>query len=333
MIPMVTDSDAYIEPARLERSGESTTLPRLHLSKVVIYGVGLLGGSIGQALIAHGVAEKVVGLGRSLAPLEEARRLEAITSHTLVPDAAIPEDQRDEVLRASLEGAEIIILCTPVEHIRAILPEICRAAPAGAIITDVGSTKARIVEAGEAAARCRNGEISFIGCHPMAGSDRSGVAHARPDLFRGATVYLTPTENSNRDALARLSLLWMVLGGRIILCRPHRHDELAALTSHLPFVASTSVVRSIEASDEDRNLLRAVVAGGFRDTTRIAKGHPDMWRDILRENAPEVRKRIAGLRTALDQLEQAITQCEGGDESLRSLLAENSQFRAWFEEA
>jgi prephenate dehydrogenase len=167
----------------------------------------------------------------------------------------------------------------------------------------------------------------------MAGSDRSGVAHARPTLFQNATIYITPTEQTNRKALAQLSLLWMALGGRIILCRPERHDELASFTSHLPFLAATSVTSTVVNSDEDRNLLRAVVAGGFRDTTRIAKGHPDMWRDILRDNSPQVLARIAGLRASLDMIEQALTGPDRSGDQLRSFLAEHAQFRAWFDEA
>lgn len=327
---MSMDSD--FDPTTFLFPEQERELPaaEIHFNKVVIYGVGLLGGSLGQALLHHGITEQVVGLGRSSAPLEEARRLGAISAMaTLAPG---PDDQ-EESLAESLSGADLVVLCTPVEHIRSALPAIGRLAPAGCIITDVGSTKARIVEAGESAVADRHGEVAFVGCHPMAGSDRSGVAHSRPDLFHQATVYLTPTRQSDQSAVARLSLLWRSLGSRIILCRPERHDELASLTSHMPFIAATSVVQALASSDEDRNLLRAVVAGGFRDTTRIAKGHPEMWRDILRDNRSEVLGRIQALRQVLDCLEKALDPADTTGDGLRGQLAENSQFRSWFDEA
>jgi prephenate dehydrogenase len=307
--------------------------PDLTLGKVVIYGVGLLGGSLGLALLDRGVSEEVVGIGRSAAPLEEAKRLGAVTHFVTLPGADADESLQDEALAAGLAGADLIVLCTPVEHIRESLPRVCRHAPAGCIITDVGSTKAHIVASGESAAASRKSEISFVGSHPMAGSDRSGVIHARADLFQNATVYLTPTPNSNWTAVAKLSLFWTSLGSRMILCRPERHDELAALTSHLPFMASTAVVHAMAGSDEDRNLLKALVAGGFRDTTRIAKGHPDMWCDILRENETQIRARIIALREALNDIEAALDHDSETPGETRSLLAETSQFRAWFEEA
>ncbi len=283
--------------------------------RISIVGVGLLGGSIGMAALERHLCEEVVGIGRTLTSLQEAERQGAISRGTVS-------------LTDGIAGADLIILCTPVRRIIEILPEIVAAAPGGAIITDVGSTKATICQRGDDLTR--GTEKYFIGSHPMAGSEKSGVRFARPRLFEESTCFVTRTAETNTEAFAKVTALWHALGSRIVVSRPERHDRLTAIISHLPHLAAVALIRAVQNFNEDRNLIRGIIGNGFRDTTRIAAGNTEMWEDICMDNLQE----IAGARHVLEQsLAELMEACNPNSQcdKLHTMLEQAREFREFLD--
>ncbi|HUS92392.1 MAG TPA: prephenate dehydrogenase/arogenate dehydrogenase family protein [Phycisphaerae bacterium] len=232
---------------------------------VTIVGTGLLGGSAGLALKAHDPSIRIAGVGRRQASLDRAREAGAIDTAHL--DAAEAVAQTD-----------LVILATPVgafeRHLRAIAPALRN----GAIVTDVGSTKAGVVRA----AGRTLGHERFVGSHPMAGSERKGVSFSRADLFAGATCILTPTGRTPADVTRRVERLWQQMGMRTLRMTPAAHDRAVARVSHLPHALASLLMRLPARRDLD------VAATGFRDATRLAGGDPEMWRDIFLTNRRQV---------------------------------------------
>lgn len=259
-----------------------------HFERVAIVGCGLLGASFGQAVRGRGLAGCVVGISRRAETIETALRV-----------GAIDEGSRD--VQAVVE-ADLVVLASPVRTIIEHLGTIGGWLRADAIVTDLGSTKRLIVEA---AAKLPYPE-RFVAGHPMAGSDRSGPEHARADLFEGATWLFTPAAGTDAKALARVEGLVTALGATPLRLDPARHDELVAFSSHLPHALAVSLVNaSLPFYDADPPLPR-LMAGGYRDTSRIAAADPVMWRDIFTTNAPALREAIAAARRELDTLEGAL---------------------------
>ncbi|MEQ8819565.1 MAG: prephenate dehydrogenase [Sumerlaeia bacterium] len=270
---------------------------------LVIAGVGLLGGSLGLAAKELGLVRHVIGVGRRSGDLEEARR------------AGVIDEATTELLPA-IARADIAILCQPVEIIQRCLPEVLDAAREDVLfLTDVGSTKGRLVAAAEAHPRSR----LFVGSHPMAGSDKTGWRHARADLFAGATCYVTATDRSDLVRCARASAFWRALSMRTVLAAPDRHDQLAALLSHMPHMAAVAVIEGLAASHEDLSLLRLVSGSGLRDTTRVAGGGPDLWTDICAHNADAIAEELDALAERLQGLARLVRK--GHHEELRARLA------------
>lgn len=281
---------------------------------MAIVGPGLLGGSLGLAARAKGLVETITGIGRSQAALEEARRYEAI-------------DEVHLTLESGLRDADLIVLCTPVAHIVKILPEVTRLAKPEAVITDVGSTKGAIVALGEELTRDRPG--GFAGSHPMAGSEKSGVRFARASLFEGQTCFVAKTQTTSPAAFSQVAQLWREIGCRVVIARPQRHDELAALVSHLPHLVAVALVQTVAISHEDKNLVKGIIGNGFRDTTRIASGGTSMWEDICRENSAMIARASDKFQQALRELIEAVA---ADPERLRVLLDEASDFREYLEQ-
>jgi prephenate dehydrogenase len=283
-------------------------------NRVAILGVGLLGGSLGMAARRHKLCEEVIGIGRTQAALEEARRLEAIDRFTLNAAEAIAQ-------------ADLVVMCTPVRHIVESLPELMRHARPGTIFTDVGSTKASIVRVGEQTAQ-ETGTI-FVGSHPMAGSEKSGVRYSRVNLYEDSTCFVTKTRTTDMKAFARVSSLWHALGARIVIARPERHDALVASISHLPHMVAVALVRAIEHFNEDKNLIKGIIGNGFRDTTRIACGDTRMWEDICMDNHAQISMSREALERALSELMGAC--CPDKSEQLRSILDDACSYRGFLD--
>jgi prephenate dehydrogenase len=231
------------------------------LHRVCIVGVGLLGGSLGLALKRKRLAEHVVGVGRTPSKLETALRRGAIDEAT------------DDVLIGARD-ADLVIACVPVKSIVDRLAEAATVAQPNAILTDVGSTKQTIVRA----ARGRLSDRQFIGSHPIAGGHHSGVEHAVGTLFDGATVVITPGETTCPELVQRITTFWESTGARICELSPEAHDAALAISSHLPHMAAAALAVATPLE------LIPFVGKGWMDSTRIAGGNPQLWRQILEEN-------------------------------------------------
>jgi prephenate dehydrogenase len=189
------------------------------------------------------------------------------------------------------------------------------------VVTDVGSTKGGIVAAAERQAAARP-LVHFVGSHPMAGSERSGYAVARADLFAGATVVVTPTETSAPAAVKGVTELWAALGARVVTLDPATHDRAVAAISHLPHVVAWALVDAVVRFEPDA---LALAARGFRDTTRIAASDPEVWREILLDNRAAVTAGVAAFRRALDELERLMASGDGA--ALAAFLARTKTLR------
>lgn len=271
------------------------------IQRLAVVGVGLLGGSLALAARAQGLAREIVGVGRDRSRLEAPLRAGAVDRVT----TSVAEGVRD---------ADVIVLAATVLANERLLGEVWGAMAPGALVTDVGSTKRGIVSAAErlAAGQPR----AFVGSHPMAGSEQSGFGVARADLFRGATVIVTPTEASDPVAVKGVTALWEALGARVSALDPDTHDRVVAAISHLPHVAAWALVDAVGRFEPGA---LAFAARGFKDTTRIAASDPAMWTDILLGNRDAIVASLAAFRRALDDLEGFVTA--GDRAGIEALLA------------
>jgi prephenate dehydrogenase len=273
----------------------------VHFDRVVIVGVGLLGGSIGLALRNRKLAETIVGVGRDASSLDKALELGAIT------------ESDTDVLRACAD-AELAIICTPVQQI-AEFARACKPAmrPAG-LITDVGSTKGTICTQMQ-----ESGGDTFCGSHPLAGSDKSGVAFADVNLFDGKLTIVTPTDNTPTALIERTEALWRALGSRTIRMSPAEHDRAIAKTSHLPHLVAATLA-GITPTE-----LLPLAASGWCDTTRVASGNVELWRQIISENRGPVLEAMRGFASSLDSWIETIERLD--DAALTQLLQTGKQQR------
>lgn len=251
---------------------------------VSIIGVGLIGGSIGLALRERRLAQRVVGVGRRQASLRRAKQIGCVDSTTTS-------------IARGVADAELVIVCTPVGQIVDHVREAAAHSPPEAMITDAGSTKAVIVAALENIA---SGRINFVGSHPLAGSEKAGAQFARPDLFENRLVVLTPTRRTNEQLLGAIEGFWQSLGADVEHMTPAAHDEALAAVSHLPHLIASAVA----ASTPERYLHLA--AGGWQDTTRIAAGEVELWRQIFQDNKEALTKSLDRFERVLLQLRRAV---------------------------
>jgi prephenate dehydrogenase len=287
----------------------------VRIDTLAIYGVGLLGGSLGLAVKARGMARRVIGIGRSLERLEKAVALGAI-------------DEATTDLAAGCAAADWVILASTVSHIISLLPSVAAACRPDAIVTDVGSTKATIVAEAERVFAGSDGSVRgpvFVGSHPMTGGEQSGVQHASADLFEDACCIVTPTDRTEEPAAIRVSEFWRALGGRVVRLDPGRHDELIAAVSHVPHLSAVGLLLFASELGEDPDLLASLLGNGFRDTTRIAAGPPDVWREICLENRGPIADHLDRLVAQLRALEAAVRA--GDADVLTERLARAREFR------
>jgi len=260
--------------------------------KVVIFGVGLIGGSFALALRRANAVGEVVGFGRSAATLKQARQFGLI------------DRIGDDVAREARE-ADLILLATPVAQMAEIFARIAPHLGANTLITDGGSTKADVV----AAARQQLGAkiAQFIPAHPVAGAELSGPAAALAELYQGKKVVLTPLPENSPADIARVRAAWEACGAMVSELTPERHDEVFAAVSHLPHLLAFTLVHDL-AQRDDRDLLLSFAASGFRDFTRIAASSPEMWRDISLANRDALLDEIEQYAAELYKLHQALQQ-------------------------
>lgn len=276
------------------------------IRNITILGVGLIGGSLGLALKAKGFRGTITGLGRRMSTLEVALERSAIDHATTDVAAAIRE-------------TDVVVIGTPVDHVTATVKRISECAEsvksdsASLYITDVAGVKGQIVkEVNNFLKVEKRKHLQFVGSHPMAGSEKTGVASARADLFKGAKCIVTPTEDTDLQALECVIELWKFVGSKVHLLDPNLHDLLIAGASHLPHVIASVLTNTVGRIEANSASALDFAASGFRDTTRIASGSPEIWKGIFMQNAPALQPMID---TVIENLSQFKSLLENRNEN------------------
>lgn len=245
------------------------------LRRITIWGVGLIGGSLGLALKKNGFQGERVGLGRNIGRLEDALECDAV-------DVITTE------LSEGLQDTDLVVLGTPVALVPTLAQRIAESVDAQnhrIVLTDVGSTKSMLVKTVDAQLQQQGADaLSFVGAHPMAGSHETGVGAATATLFDNATCILTPTENTDTDALVLIKNLWEFVGAVPHLLSPETHDLLIGGASHLPHLVASILTNTVANVETEEGKALNFTATGFRDATRIAAGSPDLWTGIFTQN-------------------------------------------------
>jgi len=247
-------------------------------SKISLVGMGLMGGSLALAIRQGQLALKLHAFVRSPASVAEATKLAMA-------------DLITQDLNEAVRDADLVVLCTPLSQMRTLTEQMRPYLKPGAVVTDVGSVKGSIVQELEPIVEAAH--AYFVGSHPMAGSEKTGMAAARADLFRNAICLVTPGAHATADAICAVQNFWKALGGWPIRMSPELHDDLVSRSSHLPHVVAAELANYVlsPAHPKEQAL---VCANGFRDTTRIACGSPEMWRDIALANRKNL-SRVLGV--------------------------------------
>ena len=278
---------------------------RVPLDKLTIIGAGLLGGSIGMAARARGLAKRVSALVRRPESVAECQAIGVADEVTLDPAEAAA-------------CADLIVLCTPISDMVDLAKRTLPHLKPGAVVTDVGSTKQQLVA--ELTPLCAKAAVHFVGSHPMAGSDQTGPGAARADLFDDTVCVVTPTSETHADTLATVNDFWAGLGSRPVVMPTDTHDRLVARCSHLPHLLASALSRRVLDAEHGQQQAQ-LCATGFRDMTRLAAGSPVMWRDIIGSNRDNIL-------VAIDEFADELGE-------LRGLVADDSPelIEAWLQQA
>ncbi len=280
------------------------------ISKLVIIGVGLIGGSFAQALRRAGLVKHITGIGRSPENMQCALELGII-------------DEQIGDFAAALSGADFVLLAVPVKQAARILQQIAPYLEARTIVSDVGSTKQSVVDA----ARAYLGKhISyFIPAHPIAGTELSGAEAASPDLFQNKPVILTPLQENDQQAIDYVTALWRYCGARVSSMQPEQHDQILAAISHLPHMLAFSLMQHIQTqsltlSEGNPLELLRLAGSSLNGMTRIAASSPEMWRDICLDNRIALLAQIEAYQLELSKLQQILIDHDS--EALEKLFSE-----------
>ncbi len=271
-------------------------------STVVVFGVGLIGGSFALALKAAGVAKRIIGLGRNQANLQRALKL-----------GVIDEASEDPAVVAE---ADLVLIATPVGQMGKIMQAIAPHLAAHTVVTDGGSTKQDVVAL--AYSKLKQRVAQFVPGHPIAGAEHSGVDAAKADLYRGRKVVLTPLPENSERSIRRVRAAWRVCGAKLYRMQPAEHDSVFAAVSHLPHLLSFALVDQVARHPNGKQLFD-YAAGGFRDFTRIASSHPEMWRDICVANRKALLAELAGYQRELAEVKALLRK--GDAAGLEALFA------------
>jgi prephenate dehydrogenase len=272
--------------------------------RVAVVGVGLIGGSFALALKQAKACAHVTGVGRDPANLKLALERGAIDS--IGSDVA-----------SAAEDADLIFIATPVAQFPRIFSQLAKKLKPGALITDGGSTKRDVVEAARKALKERIGQ--FVPSHPIAGAEQSGVGAASAELFRGRRVVLTPVPESSEEAVEKINRAWSSCGARTVRMSPEEHDTVLAAVSHLPHLLAFALVHEVAQRKNSAELF-SFAAGGFRDFTRIASSHPEMWRDICAANSDRLLAELSRFSRKLGEIRKLLE--EGDTEALEKIFSE-----------
>jgi len=288
----------------------------LHFNQAAIIGVGLIGGSLGMILRRKGLASRVVGVGRRIENLKTAVELGAIDRYVVDP-------------KDGVKDADLVVLATPVDTYDRHLKEWASCLKPGTIVTDVGSIKGGLVEQSE---RAMPANVHFVGGHPIAGKEKTGVAAGSEQLFAGARCILTPTKRTNQQALEQVRIMWQETGSIVLTMDPHLHDKILGAVSHLPHAAAFALMNAlIDIRAQFPALdLAGHSGGGLRDTTRIAASSPEMWRDIFLWNRDNLVAFIEAYERSLGELKRLIRtgDAAGIEKALERAKQEREKFPA-----
>jgi len=279
------------------------------IGKLVVFGVGLIGGSFALALKKRGAVAHVVGVGRSRANLLAARRLGIIDE--IAADAG-----------AAVKDADLVLLAVPLGQTRAVLAQIAPHLAAHTVVSDAGSTKRDVITA----ARRQLGATfaRFVPAHPIAGTEKSGAEAAFAELFENRNLIVTPEPETSARALKLVTAAWKLAGMRILSMDAAKHDRMFALVSHLPHLLSFTAVGNI-ADYPDAARLFQHIGGGFRDLTRIAGSSPEMWRDICIANRDPILAALDGYLSDLEAVRGMVEASDGQGLAMKFSTARNAR--------
>ena len=307
-------SEAY----HAERVWENMFADFSQIRNITILGVGLIGGSLGLALRAKGFRGEITGLGRRMQTLDIALERGAV-------------DNATTDFHTGIYDADLVVVGTPVDLIPEMVQRITAirtSDPRPLLITDVGSIKGQVVQEIEDFLAAT--DLHFVGSHPMAGSEKTSVAAARPDLFEGAKCIVTPTDNTHPQALKLITDLWQYVNTQVCHLSPAEHDLLIAGASHLPHLIASILTNTVGEIGNDTVKALNFAATGFRDTTRIAAGSPQLWRAIFMQNAPSLLPMIDSTIENLAEFKKLLENQD--DVEIERLLAHAKMLRDTLEE-
>lgn len=268
----------------------------IYFKTITIIGVGLIGGSFARVCKKKGLTDRIIGFGRGEENLKRAVELNVIDSYTLN-------------LGDAVRDSDFILLAAPVSAIIEIARDIIPYLKKGAIVTDAGSVKGEIVRKID---KILPKGIFFVGAHPIAGTEKSGVEASFAELFEGSRCVITPTSKTDPAALEKVKEIWKETGSEVILMDTDKHDRYLAAVSHLPHAVAYALVNAVGSLEEREKGILSLSAGGFRDFTRIAASYPAMWRDIFLMNKREVVEMINIFKSTLEDIKEAIVNGNGG---------------------
>jgi prephenate dehydrogenase len=282
------------------------------IGRLVVVGVGLIGGSLALALRAKDAVREVVGVGRSQRNMDDALRLGII-------------DRAETNMRSALQGADVVLVATPVAQMPRVFADVAATLEPRTLVTDGGSTKQDVIAAARAAFGARIHQ--FVPGHPIAGTEQTGASAAFPELFRNRKVVLTPLPENSPGAAATVRALWEATGATVIDMTAERHDAILAAVSHLPHLLAFGLVEELALRPDAADYFR-FAAGGFRDFTRIASSSPEMWRDIALANRSFLLDELKRYRGQVERLERLV-ECADGDTLFRLFATARDARNDW----
>jgi len=265
------------------------------INKLAIIGVGLMGGSLAMILKEKGEVGEVIGIGRGVENLQRAQELGIIDRYT-------------QSLKEGLADADVVVVAIPVASIVNVIERGQQYMKDGAIITDVGSVKGDIVKDVD---MILDGRLSFIGGHPIAGTEKSGADAAFAELYNGSRCILTPSLFSDENALETIKKMWELTDARVVVMDVEAHDKILAAISHLPHIVAYALVNTVDGIKDFNESILKYSAGGFRDFTRIASSSPEMWRDICLMNKTALLDLIDAYVSELGNMRTMINEDDG----------------------
>lgn len=279
------------------------------IENLTIIGVGLIGGSLARALRAANAVQNITGYGRTISHLQQALELNVI-------------DRVASNIKDAVADADVVVLAVPVETLIDFLAQLADVLLDKTIVTDVGSVKGNILEA--AKKNLGTHFSRFVPGHPIAGTEKSGVANSFPELFQQHKVILTPEANTDTNAISVIQNMWQQAGAEVVLMNSDKHDQLLAASSHLPHILAYALVENLVRRDDYEEIFD-LAAGGFRDFTRIASSDPEMWRDICMANRDALLESLHGFQKDLKKIYAAIK--EGDGDTLSEIFSRAKQAR------